>query len=523
MPCRLLLPALLILAAVGAGQSFHRGIDWAAPPSATYGYGSLVTVIGDADLDGKDDVVVSDPQWGQFAGRLYVHHSSAAFPLVINGPVALSSESFGTAVARTGDLNGDGVFDFVVGHPLLGNGVVFAYSGADASLLLTVFAPPGVSWFGQSLDGFSDLDGDGVDDILVGAPSLPNGPGLTFLVSGATGAVLWISHSPLEVTLPTPTNTNWYGGNVSRLGGDVDGDLFEDLVVTDQLAGHVIVSGGTGVALTYTPGPIPPVGARRIVPAGIDVDGDGIGDYLSAGPAGGDAEVRSGADGSSLRIHSVTGGGFGSAAARTGDLDGDGIGDYAFAGLTWSGSAGFRAYSGATGAEIWAVVSEPGETGAAVSLDGPADAEGDAYPDLVVGAPSFVGTQVARSYAFARHAKYGLGNGPLTIDFVRFAPLTGNVVVANATPQAAGLVAVSLLPAQTLFPAPSVPILVDVQPASLVLLEGFPYPLSGTLSFSVALDDPYVVGIPLFFQAFDLAGWPATARSSNGLLLLFAP
>ena len=80
-----------------------------------------------------------------------------------------------------------------------------------------------------------------------------------------------------------------------------------------------------------------------------------------------------------------------------------------------------------------------------------------------------------------------------------------------------------MLPAQTVFSAPPVPLWIDASATSLILLEGFPFPAGGTLSVPVAVNDPFVVDIALFFQAFDLTGFPTFASSSNGLFIVFAP
>jgi hypothetical protein len=76
-------------------------------------------------------------------------------------------------VAGIGDVNGDGIGDLVVGAPGLDK--VWIISGKDRSVLRTVGDPDGLSkyQFRSSVVGVGDWNGDGVDDFAVGAPGMP--------------------------------------------------------------------------------------------------------------------------------------------------------------------------------------------------------------------------------------------------------------------------------------------------------------------------------------------------------------
>ena len=91
------------------------------------------------------------------------------------------------------DTNGDGIADFVAtgdGHGPLGvPGAVRAYSGRSGAMLWSVHQPSGGS-FGMTLDALGDLDGDGVNDVIVGERFANSSTGRAWLFSGASGAVI---------------------------------------------------------------------------------------------------------------------------------------------------------------------------------------------------------------------------------------------------------------------------------------------------------------------------------------------
>lgn len=344
----------------GADRSLLYTLD-NPTPQAFGAFGRAVAGARDVDGDGTPDVLVGAPhvRAGDVNGKAFVF-SGADGSLIhtFDTPTPQREPTFfGWAVAGAGDVDGDGTPDLLVGaqgQDAGGNreqGQVFIFSGADGSLLQTLDTPrPQVNaFFGWSVAGPGDVDGDGVPDILVGAVHQHVGPnedqGQAFVFSGADGSLLHTLDNP------TPQQYAFFGWAVAG-PGDVDGDGAGDLLVGargQEVAGNddqgqAYVFGGADGNLLYTldnPSPQPWGQFGWAVAGAGDVDSDGVPDLLVGAShqrvgdnhEQGQAFVFSGADGGRLHtlntpIPEIGGGGkFGSAVAGVGDVNGDGTRD----------------------------------------------------------------------------------------------------------------------------------------------------------------------------------------------------
>jgi hypothetical protein len=144
-----------------------------------------VAAVGDLNADNQPDVIVGAPTFtnGQAnEGAVFVYSGSGS-GLNTTTPVVLESNQanaqFGQSADGIGDVNADGVNDLVVGAPQFvsdqGNeGAALVYVGSSSGLnttpIATLQANQANASFGQSVAGLGDLNGDGRPDLSVGAP-----------------------------------------------------------------------------------------------------------------------------------------------------------------------------------------------------------------------------------------------------------------------------------------------------------------------------------------------------------------
>lgn len=305
--------------------------------------GSSAAGVGDVNADGWPDFAVGAEQ-EHGGARGYVKLFSGKDWTILHTFTGDSSgDQFGFAVAGAGDVDGNGSLDIVIGANQDDQGAgghsgsAWVYSGASPyTLIRRLDGVAGNDEFGNSVAGLGDVDADGYDDVLVGAPGASSNIGACYAFSGRTWAMLWTR---------TGNNLGDDFGNAASSVPDLDGDGISDAVVGALLAdtnnvqdtGAVYaLSGATGVLIWAAPGLAAGDRMGTSVGAAGDLDGDGFPELLGGAPGADNAtspgyvQLLSGTTGSvvSQVQGDSSGDRFGCAVAGIGDLDGDTLDDF---------------------------------------------------------------------------------------------------------------------------------------------------------------------------------------------------
>jgi len=331
---------------------------------------SQVRPAGDLDNDGFDDVLVTAPgiylPSMRAAGAVFVFYGTPGGLRASPDQILYGSEAdgrFGMDVDALGDFNRDGYDDIIVGADGVNTdtGRVLVFLGGPAGLQDT----PAWLWdgenrgdrFGYAVTGAGDLNSDGWLDFAVGAPFSVSGDsrGKVYIFYGAPRLEdVWMAPPLVGKMLRS------YFGLSIRLAGDVNNDGFSDLIVASPDAG---ISGAGRVELF--------LGSER-----------GIGANASRVIEGQEDESH-----------------LGFTIAYLGDVNRDGCDDVAIGAQLYStedmperGKVYVFFGHRSTGFSMQPKVEELGSSAfehLSAGLAGAGDVDGDAFMDMLVGAPGF--------------------------------------------------------------------------------------------------------------------------------------
>ena len=260
--------------------------------------GGAVNRAGDLNADGAVDILAgsakADPGGISQAGSAWVY-SGASGAVLFRFDGASVGDFLGKSVSPAGDVNGDGIPDILVGASGMsspsggvGTGSAFVFSGANGAILWRFDGQTPYDEFGHDVTHTGDVNRDGVPDFLVSAPNQDIGgnsdAGAVFLFSGADGSTLHVFIGPDA------------GSKLGRkiMGGkDVDGDNVPDFLLGAPLA---TVNGiaNAGMAFIYSGETLAPIGSFSGVSQNDkmgksfafinDLSGDGIADAICGIP-----------------------------------------------------------------------------------------------------------------------------------------------------------------------------------------------------------------------------------------------
>ena len=411
--------------------------------------GYAVASAGDINGDGYDDLIVGahyyeNGQTDEGAAFLYLGSASG---LSATPDIMIESDQayayFGISVASAGDVNGDGFDDIVIGaylydHGQTDEGAAFVYLGSVSGLIATptaLFEPDqAFAHLGISVASTGDVNGDGYDDIIVGADSFDSGQtneGAVFLYLGSASGP---DNAP-DAMIESNQAFSFLGHAVAP-AGDVNGDGYDDIIIgayyydngeTDEGVAFVHLGSPSGIDLTAAAtlqvDQADAYFGQTVAPAG-DVNGDGYSDVIVGAPSYDDGQTNEGAAfvyrGSASGISETSiatltpdqaSAYFGFSVASAGDINGDGFDDllvgayYYDNGQTNEGAA-FVYHGSPDGIASPAdAMFESDQAGAefGISVASAGDVNGDGYGDIVVGAYKYNGTESDEGAAFTYH------------------------------------------------------------------------------------------------------------------------
>ncbi len=278
-----------------AGVSMLPGIVLQGS-SATDGFGRSVAGVGDVNGDGYGDLIVgadyASPGGRINAGTASVFHGSAAGPALMANRVLeglAPGDYFGQSVAGAGDLNGDRFADVVVGAPganpsgrnNAGTASVYLGTGSGIPVAPATTLAGGVinDALGTSVASAGDVNLDGYSDVIAGAAGADPGGRLNAGTAGVyQGAAGGVGMAP--VTLLEGVLANDQFGRSVATAGDTNGDGFSDVIVgADNASPGGRMNAGTASVFAGGPGGI------LMFPARV-LEGIAAGDRLGASVAG---------------------------------------------------------------------------------------------------------------------------------------------------------------------------------------------------------------------------------------------
>lgn len=312
------------------------------------GFGGRVDIVGDMNGDGFDDIVISAPRYQ--SGRAFLYFGGPS----VNNVIDLTFQSpdpapvtFGSAVTKAGDFNGDTYSDILIVDKSIGRGKGYLYYGGSVvnSVCDRVISLEFNNELGTLASDAGDLNDDGFDDIMLMAP-----PG-----SSAGRSVLYVyfgaNFGDNIVSTYIYSDSSSYFTSID-FAGDVNGDGYSDIIAATSgyyglwtINKALLYLGGTN--LDTVPDLIFQNLGRETIVSGIgNINADGFSDFTISSLFGSSVSIYSGSkilDTNPDYVVSASISGesfFGRSVSSAGDMNNDGFNDFAVGsdlGLTGQG------------------------------------------------------------------------------------------------------------------------------------------------------------------------------------------
>ena len=363
-------------------------------------FGHCVSAAGDVNGDNFDDVIIGAYGASFNAGSAQVFYGSSTMDNTAD--VTISGIMFGNlgrSVAGAGDVNGDGFDDVIAGEDYNGfnTGNVKIYLGS-ASMNnvpdVTLIGEHSADKYGWCVSGAGDMNGDGFDDVIAGAPGYSSGKGKIYVYYGAA------SMDSYSDIVKTGTGVNGLLGYSVSEAGDFNGDGFSDII-----AGAYGENISMGKVYFYQYRTDPPRTLADLTLTGSygsglgiissdagDVNGDGYSDFIANAVSIGKVYIYFGGMNMDNVPDFIKSGnyGFGECVSAAGDVNGDGYDDVIIGinnvGVNGDGKA--QIFFGGQNMDTIAdltMYEQQNNTRFGESLCGAGDLNNDGYDDVIIG------------------------------------------------------------------------------------------------------------------------------------------
>lgn len=361
--------------------------------------GNSISVAGDFNGDGIDDFLIADCYYLGETGVVYVLFGrseglenmtptdglTASQGFLIKGPNGATR--FGAAICNLGDVNGDGIDDIMIVASIPGQiYVVYGRKGGAQDIFVSSGFTSDQGFLLHSSDvnidavpnikGTGDVNGDGIKDILIGIPKYSSNTGIVYVIYGSKNPPSLIEiNKSLDPSqgfwIQGPGSSSSFGTRLSP-AGDINGDKIDDFIISATGTGSVYFLYGKssrqigwtlGSSLSSNDGYVisgasPGSSFGAPISLGGDINGDGFIDMVvgASNTNGGTAYIISGSQNSFSGVSLTTSGRVSAVTASQstmkcvssfgiGDMNGDDLTDLAFRCTpTASGSAATTVY-----------------------------------------------------------------------------------------------------------------------------------------------------------------------------------
>ena len=404
--------------------------DWTHESNqADANLGEFVGTAGDVNGDGYADILLGAPYYDAGngdEGRLFLFYGSATGPSTTPDWTVTGEggANLGISAGTAGDVNNDGYDDVIIGATYSDSvwfggsaddgGKAFVYLGSATGLGTTAVwsiaeTVQGDADLGRAVGTAGDVNGDGYDDVIIGAPGYSTGinvPGRAYVyygnASGINNATPWIYDYP------------WQWSSFARAvstAGDVNGDGYDDVVIGTAWDDAAYAFYGSTTGLGSSPDWTASGNGAQLghtVSSAGDVNGDGYDDVIIGDNLYSNGETE---EGRALVYYGSTTGlsanpdwtyelnqanaelGFG--VANAGDVNGDGYDDILVGTPRYDNGASdegaaflfFGSASSLSTTPDWTVESDTADALLGYYVGTAGDVNDDSYDDMLVGAP----------------------------------------------------------------------------------------------------------------------------------------